>query len=52
MDLDPHFNNLVLREEFEEVLLELCPDLNKQELNHFCEKFENPGDGRCQILKI
>ena len=46
MDLDPHFTNIVLREEFEEVLLELCPDLNKMEMNHFCENFENNADGR------
>ena len=46
-ELDPYRTDLLLREEFEETLLELCPELNKQEMDFICSKYES--DGRLAV---
>ena len=51
-EIDPYFTNYLLREEFEEILKELCPELNKQEMEYICAKHENKTDGRYKISFI
>lgn len=48
-ELDPYRTDLLLREEFEETLLELCPELNKQEMEFICSKYDS--DGRFAFKK-
>jgi hypothetical protein len=45
MEIDPYQTNILLKEEFAEVLTELCPELNKKELDYICSKYEYPKDG-------
>jgi Ca2+-binding EF-hand superfamily protein len=49
-DFDPYYTYYLLRDEFEEVLRELCPELNKQEMEYLCSKHENPNDGRINYM--
>ncbi len=51
VELDPHFTNYVLKEEFEEVLLEICPDLKQNEMEYLSAKFEHPQGGKYVKLK-
>jgi Ca2+-binding EF-hand superfamily protein len=44
--MDPYKSGYLLRDEFKEILLEFCPELNEQELNFICEKYENSFDSR------
>jgi hypothetical protein len=41
-----------LRDEFEEILRELCPELNNQEMEFICSKYENKSDGRINYLEF
>ena len=43
-EIDSCFTNFVLRDEFEETLRELCPELNRQEMEYICSKHESPSD--------
>jgi hypothetical protein len=43
---DPYRTGYVLRDEYKELLLEFCPELNDEEFDILCEKYENPFDGR------
>ncbi|CAF0760256.1 unnamed protein product [Brachionus calyciflorus] len=46
-EIDPYGTNYLLRDEFEEILRELCPELNNQEMDFIFAKYANPdGDGR------
>ena len=45
-EIDPYYTNFVLRDEFEETLRELCPELNRQEMEYICSKHECPSDIR------
>ena len=51
-DMDPYYTGYLLREEFEEVLGELCPELNKPEMDAICAKYENPADGRINFIEF
>jgi hypothetical protein len=52
MEIDPYHTNYCLREEFEEILRELCPELNDEEMEYICAKHENPNDGRLENKSI
>ena len=45
-EIDPYKTDLLLRDEFEEILKELCPELNKQEMDFICSKYDTSKDGR------
>jgi Ca2+-binding EF-hand superfamily protein len=45
-EIDPYKTDLLLRDEFEEILRELCPELNKQEMDYICSKYDTNSDGR------
>jgi Ca2+-binding EF-hand superfamily protein len=45
-EIDPHQTGYVLRDEFEEILRELCPELNEQEMEYICSKHENQANSR------
>jgi len=49
-EIDPYHSGYVLRDEFKEVLLELCPELNEEELEMLCEKYENAFDTRINYM--
>lgn len=51
-EIDPYMTNLLLRDEFEEILRELCPELNNQEMEFICSKYENKPDGRINYLEF
>lgn len=51
-ELDPYNTNFVLREEFEETLKDLCPELNNQEMDFICTKYAKNNDGRFEKTKI
>lgn len=44
--MDPYRSGYVLRDEYREILTELCPELNDDEFEVLVEKYENPFDGR------
>ena len=46
LEIDPYFTNFVLHEEFEEILREFCPELNRQEMEYICSKNKNKTDSR------
>lgn len=46
LEIDPYHTNYLLRDEFEEILTDLCPELNKEEMEFICSKYENTVDGR------
>ena len=46
MEIDPYFTKFLLRDEFEEILTEICPELNEEEMNYIYIKHANPKDGR------
>jgi hypothetical protein len=51
-EIDPYYTNFLLRDEFEEILKELCPELNTQEMEYICSKHENPVDGRINYMEF
>jgi hypothetical protein len=54
LEIDPFFTDNVLREEFEETLLDLCPELNRQELDYICDKYgsQNINDSRINYINF
>lgn len=51
-EIDPYNTNYVLRDEFEEILKELCPELNKEEMDFIYSKYEHPTDGRVNYMEF
>ncbi|XP_063314192.1 EF-hand calcium-binding domain-containing protein 6-like [Pelobates fuscus] len=50
-DLDPYHTGYVSREEFQDILLELCIQLNEYEREMLTKKFNN-GDGRVSYIEF
>ena len=48
--MDPFTTGYLLRDEFEEILKELCPELNRQETEYICSKYESLNDGRINYI--
>ena len=51
-EIDPYHTNYCLRDEFEEILRELCPELNDEEMEYIVAKNENPNDGRINYVEF
>lgn len=49
-EIDPYGTNYLLRDEFEEILRELCPELNNREMDFIYSKYANNGDGRINYM--
>jgi len=50
--MDPYGTGFVNRDEFRDLLTELCVHLSDYEVNMLCEKFEVKKDGRLAYLDI
>ena len=44
--MDPHKTNLLLSEEFREILLEICHELNPEEIEYIMAKYQEPSNGK------
>jgi len=51
-EIDPYHHGYILRDEYKELLLEFCPELNDDEFDVLCEKYENPFDGRYLLVRF
>jgi len=45
-DCDPYFTNYLLKEEFEEILIEICPELNRDEMDYIYGKHGTTKNGK------
>ena len=43
-DVDPHKTSLVLKDEFEEILMEICDEISNEELEYIYKMHEVRGD--------
>ncbi|XP_075053076.1 EF-hand calcium-binding domain-containing protein 6-like [Mixophyes fleayi] len=51
-DLDPYSTGFVSKEEFKDLLTELCIQLNEYEREMLAKKFESKGDGRVSYIEF
>lgn len=51
-DVDPHFTNFLLKEEFEEILTEICPELNEQEMQYIYSKHTHQSNGKINYVEF
>ncbi|XP_075466386.1 EF-hand calcium-binding domain-containing protein 6-like [Ascaphus truei] len=51
-DLDPYHTGFVSKEEFKDILTELCIHLNEYECGMLAKKFEATGDGRVSYIEF
>ncbi|XP_038256136.1 EF-hand calcium-binding domain-containing protein 6-like isoform X2 [Dermochelys coriacea] len=51
-ELDPYHTGFVSKEEFKDILTELCVHLNEYECEMLGQKFESNGDGRVSYLEF
>lgn len=49
-EIDPYGTDFLLKDEFEEILRELCPELNNQEMDFIFTKYADPDDGRINYM--
>ncbi|KAG8453698.1 hypothetical protein GDO86_000361 [Hymenochirus boettgeri] len=52
VDLDPYHTGFVSKEEFKDILTELCTHLNEYECEMLSKKFESNGDGRVSYVEF
>ncbi|KAM8938835.1 EF-hand calcium-binding domain-containing protein 6-like [Pelodytes ibericus] len=51
-DLDPYYTGYVSKEEFKDILTDLCIQLNEYEREMLAKKFQSSGDGRVSYVEF